>query len=256
MHPEMLPAFLWFLDGVKVDFQPYDPSQLRALIPAVHWICNWHLDLDCTFVKRLSLELFKDGVGGAKRLFRQWCPSHNASNPFLDLEGFISECANQRGFTPLSGESLGALFREMVNDLGFESVFVASEQWHMNCWTQNHACEERYWQPLLGAPVAAGNLVAYELFNTEMLFQEGAAMRHCIVSYASLCAAGNDFVFSMRTSEGLRRSTLHVAKYVAEGFIIMEHRALANQDPDEESLQAGANLLQHLSFSPALTEKA
>lgn len=73
-------------------------------------------------------------------------------------------------------------------------------------------------------------------------------MRHCIGSYASLCAAGESHVFSLRKADGARRSTLQVMHPNATGkhYLIQEHRAFANRDPGKICMAAAAELLDLL----------
>ena len=247
LRPESIPAFFWLLDGMKPDHQPRNPAGFRALLPALHWICNWKLDVDRSFVGKLVVELFHDGIAGSAQLFHRWCPSHDATNPYNDVQDFISAHADNCGYTTKSGDLFGNLFREWVCGADYCSFFVASEQWHMEWWMRDQVRDDLTWTPLLNAPVSIGSLIAHELSNSAMLLEEGIAMRHCIASYAPLCAEGNNFVFSLQTTEGIRRSTLHVTKDAAQHFRVEEHRSFANHSPDQTSSVAAQMLITHLS---------
>ena len=120
---------------------------------------------------------------------------------------------------------------------------------------RDQACDEVAWTPLLNAPFAVGSLIAHELSSTAMLLEEGKAMRHCVASYAPLCTEGNDFIFSLRTPDGIRHSTVHVWKQHVQHFEIKEHRSFANKEPDQSSSNAAQMLVKHLSSTAGTNGK-
>lgn len=244
-YPEgSIPALLWLLDSMKPDLQPRGFKDLERLLLAHQWICNWQLHTDASFMRRLSAQLFGDGLKGAEQLFRRWCPSHNPSDPYHDLQDFFVDRGIYYGYGPDAGELYGDMFKDMVLSVGLQSVFAASEQWHIGLMLES-THKEFSWSPILPFPVPAGDLIAHELCNTAMLFEEGAAMRHCIASYASFCVDGTGFIFSLRTTGGKRRSTLYI-KRRGEQFSIDEHRSFVNGDPDYQSLKAADLLIEQL----------
>ena len=90
--------------------------------------------------------------------------------------------------------------------------------------------------------------MAYELNDTLLLFDEGKAMRHCIAAYASMYKTDRNFMFSLRNMvDGKRRSTLHVQLNEVELFTICQHRSFANQEPDQECMEAADTLINLLN---------
>lgn len=72
-----------------------------------------------------------------------------------------------------------------------------------------------------------------ELTNSRSLAEEGAAMGHCVGSYARWCHQGMSAIFSL-TADGARRATVEIG---IEPLRITQARAAGNHAPDATTLQ-------------------
>lgn|GEM_PF-3512629 len=246
---DLIRAILCLIDGMKPDHQPKICSKDFDFILNIGFWILWHLrlDEDSAFIKRLSAELFNNGVKCARRLLRRLCPTHNEEDPFDGITDFIL-CRTMQNIgpnEPISCKLIGNLFKEMVCADGLKSAFVASELWHVQQWERENGAEKLSWPALLGSPMAVEKLFAYELTDSAMLLEEGRVMRHCVFSHASLCASGNNFIYSLRATDGKRKGTVHIEKNDNK-LSIIEHKAYANGSPDLESRAAANQLLEFL----------
>ena len=255
--PDNIPPMLWLLDGINANKRPKNDMDMKTLHSVVDWIWNWQSEPDRVYVEAVAAALFSEGVSGFRRVISHWCPSHNPDNPFSDLKDFLSSYADQTERGPLSTELLDTLAKEWIKAAGVLSLFAASERWHNECWNRTIDIEAETWTPLTPESQPVENLVAHELSNTQLLIEEGRAMRHCIASYASLCASGNAFVFSLRDKDsGKRRSTIHIGMNEAGKFTVQEHRVFANRDADQECTDAAFQLIDAIpAFYPAYRER-
>lgn len=148
----------------------------------------------------------------------------------------------------MTQEQFDSMAKEWIREVGLLTLLAESERWHAAWWDRDLKIEMATWTPLTHEPQQFGNLVAHELSNTQLLIEEGNAMRHCIASYALLCRAGEARIYSLReATSGERRSTLHLGPDESGRLTIYEHRARANRDPDAECVAAAWCLLDLLS---------
>ena len=84
-----------------------------------------------------------------------------------------------------------------------------------------------------------------ELCSGDQLFEEGKAMRHCVVNYASRCAAGYSLILSLR-QEGNRCLTLELNPSAGA---LVQARGVCNRMPNCSEKEA-IRIWQQLIFSP------
>jgi hypothetical protein len=101
----------------------------------------------------------------------------------------------------------------------------------------------------------AEDRVIVSLLSAAELIDEGAAMDHCVGSYACSCRMGSMQVWSVRKRDGTRCSTLATTfvRRIDGGWTvaIRQHRACHNEDPDPLSKAAAKALVRSLSASHA-----
>lgn len=246
--PSTIPVILWLLDDIKPDKRPTSNTDMEALDKVIPWISGWRQESDRVYVDEVAITLFKDGVNGCRSLLRKWCPSHNPEDPFEDVSDYLAEHTGKTNEGLMTQELFGSLAKEWIRESGLLTLLAESERWHTSWWERDLEIEIASWAPLMLEPQQFGNLVAHELSNTQMLIEEGNAMRHCIASYALLCRAGEARIYSLReATSGERRSTLHIGPDESGRLTIYEHRARANRDPDAECVAAAWCLLDLLS---------
>jgi hypothetical protein len=68
-------------------------------------------------------------------------------------------------------------------------------------------------------PQGAPAWVAVGLCSEVELLEEGAAMRHCVGSYADACAQGHSRIFSLRDADGKRLATLEIKPEKSRGEV-------------------------------------
>ncbi len=97
--------------------------------------------------------------------------------------------------------------------------------------------------------------VIVPLLSQADLIEEGRAMQHCVGSYTCDCRLGQLQIWSIRTIDGKRCSTLATAfKRLPNGHwkaTINQHRGHSNAAPDQLTCQAARELIQTLSASDA-----
>ena len=245
--PECIPSMLWLLDSISPDKRPTGETEMEVLNNVIDWIGYWQLETDRVYVNEVGVTLFQNGNPGFRAVLRRYCPSHNPDSPFNDLGDFISDYVEKQDGTLITQEMADSVTKEWIKEAGLVSLLVESERWHTSWWEREIRTEHFNWRPLITGSHQIGCLVVHELSNTQLLVEEGRAMRHCIASYASLCQSGKSVIFSLRSLEGdKRRSTLHVGIDEAGRFIIREHRAFANREPDQECIDAAFQFLDTL----------
>lgn len=97
--------------------------------------------------------------------------------------------------------------------------------------------------------------VIVPLLSQTELIEEGRAMDHCVGSYTCDCRLGQLQIWSIRTLEGQRCSTLATRfERLAEGSwraVITQHRGKSNVAPDSATKHAAHELLRTLSAGQA-----
>jgi hypothetical protein len=243
--PETIPTVLWFLDGINPDLRPTTEADMVILNNAIDWISGWRHEEDREFVNVVASTLFQAGVAGFRSLIKRWCPSHNPDNPFHDVDDYLADYAQHTGKGLITQEIADSLITDWIREAGLLSLFAQSEQWHLAWLTRQHEDVNRTWPAILPESVWIRNFIVTELNTTEMLLEEGKAMRHCVGSYAEQCVAGKAFIFSVQTRSGALRSTVHIGHKGTIGrLIIKEHRGFANSTPSTRLESAADSLLQ------------
>jgi hypothetical protein len=75
-----------------------------------------------------------------------------------------------------------------------------------------------------------------ELTSGEQLSREGAAMRHCVASYARACARGTTSIWSMRFEDGERRFRVMTIEVKPATRTIRQARRRGNAPPNDKAL--------------------
>lgn len=243
--PEAIPTVLWFLDGIKPDLRPSSEADMAVLNNVFDGgVAGFRHEDDQGDVKIVASTLFENGIAGFRTLINKWCPSHIPDDPFYDVINFFADYAAQMGKGLITQEIHNILLKEWIRGAGLLSLLAASERaW----WERRTKTVETRWMPLTTECQSFQGLIAHELSNSQALIEEGIAMHHCIASYASLCASGDAFIFSLRNiDDGKRLSTLHIGLSESRELTICEHRGFANRDPDQECLEAANELVLFL----------
>jgi hypothetical protein len=111
-------------------------------------------------------------------------------------------------------------------------------------------CHELTWLPWF-TPVRVGGIRIVPLCSSAALREEGIIMHHCVGGYDVECATQPIQIFSVQTLDGKRLSTLQLkllqAKKGELRFTIAEHRALLNENPQQEALSAATTLVTALN---------
>lgn len=109
------------------------------------------------------------------------------------------------------------------------------------------------WAALLQAPSQFANRMVVPLCAPNDLIREANSMNHCVDTYIGHCLRGNSQIWSLRTNEGGRISTLEtrVARNRNGDFEvhIIQHRAASNREPGQECVDAVSLLIKHLHQS-------
>lgn len=87
------------------------------------------------------------------------------------------------------------------------------------------------------------------LVTPEDLYYEGVAMRHCVATYTRMCAKGEVQIWSIRTHDNTRCTTLATWFLDDDGKVVrvMQHHALGNRPADPESIAASGRLIEHMT---------
>jgi hypothetical protein len=87
------------------------------------------------------------------------------------------------------------------------------------------------------------------LVTPEDLYFEGVAMRHCVATYTRMCAKGEVQIWSIRTHDNKRCTTLATWFLDDDGKVVrvMQHHALGNGPADPESTAAAKLLIEHMT---------
>lgn len=245
---DSIPMVFWFLDVISPNRRPSSQDDIAVLNSAIDWISTCGNKPERDLIEYFASALFREGVAGFRALLRQHCPAHDPDNLFPDITDFLCEYAQLFVKVSVPTHGVDLIKQQWIRENGVLSVLVESEHWLTSRWLNRVNSVLISWTALTAEPVQIGDLVVHELNNSESLFEEGAAMRHCIASYASVCSSGDSFVFSIREkNNGKRRSTLYIGLDENYEFEVLEHRAFANKVPDPECYWAAQQLISRLS---------
>jgi hypothetical protein len=112
-------------------------------------------------------------------------------------------------------------------------------------------CRDLEWKPWIQS-VRVGDLRIVPLCSSSALQEEGVAMHHCVGGYDVECATQATQIFSIRTVDGQRLSTLQLRVHPVrnEGkfrFSIEQHHARCNGLPENEAEIAATTLITALN---------
>jgi hypothetical protein len=145
-----------------------------------------------------------------------------------------------------------------------QMALLLAAQWHIGSFLR-HSAE---WHKALGITLGRGHdawlgdfawpawfkrvkasngIIIEPLCSSAALREEGALMHHCVGGYDRECLAGRTQVFSVRSAQGERLSTLQLNLHKAYGgtfrFSQAQHLAACNSEPPPEAVQAVKKLL-------------
>lgn len=260
LKPKYLPYLLWLMNGMKADHQPKAIKQITPLLIEIKWLAGLDLCSQIPAIEKYSAERFARGIDASEVDLRidhfyeeelDSCYGYQEHGELCDYL-VVTYRSRQNTAEYPSASEIGSLFAEMILEFGANETFAKSVAWHEDCWNDMdmRSGENLHWEPLTSSPMSLGELTAYELSNSEMLFEEGQRMHHCVGSYDYKCRDGSDYIFSLRDSAGHSKSTIQVTKH-GEWLTVSQHRAFENTDPDFECEVAGRTLLDRLNAACA-----
>jgi hypothetical protein len=138
---------------------------------------------------------------------------------------------------PRHGASLRALFAGK----GILAVAEANADWHRRgpAMTRTISTLSGLSSSSFPVPfpdfVASNGFAVVPLISAKELVAEGAAMAHCVGSYAPGCRKGRYAIASVRAPDGTRSSTVRIVR----GVRVVEHRSRGNgaaPDPDRQAV--------------------
>ncbi len=94
------------------------------------------------------------------------------------------------------------------------------------------------WGSLLGEVVVNGFKVV-PLTDSEQLHEEGQEMHHCVGGYTSQCTRGTSRIFSIRSAEDRRLSTLEIAMDHSGKWVVQQHFGPCNERVDVPLMEVG-----------------
>ena len=139
-------------------------------------------------------------------------------------------------------------------------IHARSQEWHNGVLEKSASAAK--WAPLQDGDFYCGpRWIAKELASGGALFREGKEMRHCVSGYAGRCAKGDSRIFSLRSVDGLSKSTIELgcdyggpAARGADGGLlaplsvkIVQHRAFANSPPSPMAKIAAERLAKSIN---------
>ena len=109
------------------------------------------------------------------------------------------------------------------------------------------------WASPLQAPAQFANRIVVPLCMPNDLVREANSMNHCVDTYIGRCLRGDSQIWSLRSHEGGRISTLET-RVIRSGngdleVQAIQHRAVSNCGPSHECVDAVALLIKHLHQS-------
>lgn len=178
-------------------------------------------------------------------------PRDSSADEETDVTDFLSQV--ELGF-----------WDEAPKAISWPWIQARSQEWH-NAVLEKSASAAT-WTPLQDGQFDCGpKWIAKELTSGGALFREGKEMRHCVSSYADRCARGDSRVFSLRSVDGLWKSTIELgcdyggpARRGADGGLlaplsvkIIQHRAFANSLPSPMAKNAAERLAKAINDARA-----
>ena len=108
------------------------------------------------------------------------------------------------------------------------------------------------WPPLLAGRSWSGpdGMHAEEIGTAGGLAEEGAAMEHCVRSYAWVCALGRGRILSVRTAAGTRVSTALLGRDLGGSVVLTQHSGFRNRPPPAAARAAVAALIEDCRARP------
>ncbi len=161
------------------------------------------------------------GLGGDERMADRIALSWIGSKSFEDesfWERFVQILSNGGMFNHSKIGELIDYVREMKRtNAGYSlkgrtlpSLLKQSDEWHKR---SSYSGVLQYWRPCgiegYRFEKQDGDIVVEELISTKELIKEGKTMKHCVGSYAHMCAKGRTAIYSFRKySSGLMQEVL------------------------------------------------
>jgi len=133
-----------------------------------------------------------------------------------------------------------ATFR--MNGRTWNALYRQAQVWHIEVCKAQEAKGRAEWETsgiqgfsktlYLDTPVS---YVIYELVNSESLYEEGAAMYHCVAEYEYDCIEGSAAIFTLRKFKGTEQTIEATIEVNLEYKVIVQAKAKYNEDISDES---------------------
>lgn len=136
----------------------------------------------------------------------------------LDLRSVLDWCVNG-----------GRRARELDKHATWSGIERRSRLWHGRIWQAPHKQADLSWSSALG-PCEISGVRVIPLTTSRALWEEGRAMQHCVVTYATKCAMGGYRLFALVGE--MERATLGIIE-VAGRWRVDQARVAANGSVSE-----------------------
>lgn len=138
---------------------------------------------------------------------------NEARRDLVDMTDYIT---SQQGPTP-----------EVLRSYSYSTLQNNSLIWHQDFDSKYKYENHRRWDCPWGTRVV-GDYTVVSLDDTSKLIEEGRAMHHCVGGYTSRCITEGLRIFSVRSEDSERLSTLTLGPLGGGSWYIQQHRALQN----------------------------
>ena len=176
------------------------------------------------------------------------------------LQWVLSDVANAspQSYRKHPLEIAGQIVANMRKDMGLEKMSRQAKRFGdayrrevTNFAEQAKLWEGVCWPSVSAKPCVYDDVVIHPLLTVFDLKEEGGAMSNCVADYAGQCMDGNAQIWSVRSLNGHRLSTLGT-KIDIDGFQrkilkVMEHFGPRNENPMPMAVQAAQSHLEFFS---------
>ncbi len=115
-------------------------------------------------------------------------------------------------FSYWQGVSQELLLAALSETWHLGAIIAASKSWHKVVGQSSFENVFSMWPALCPTLTSPKGVQLVPLTTSAELAEEGRAMHHCVGGYAAQCLSGQSHIFSVRTSKGVRLSTLQLVQ--------------------------------------------
>ena len=216
------------------------PMALRRIKPGVAHLAtdvfSQHPELlnfmpDTTPGQRIWLRVVDWAFVKINSDFGAWAASHVSEIPgrrYQEVGSFLSDLAD---WACAEGPSRQFVTRPFAPSMSVKTASALSAEWHEA--VANHMSgPDLTFPPPWYLATTIGDYEIVPIHNSAALYREGAAMHHCVGSYAERVQSGTLYVYSMRR-DGERVATFSVARGTVSATL-SEIRGSCNALPDKQ----------------------